>query len=934
MKPTNGRFPHRVYMGIILVIAACVLLTELVAAQGLTGTLFVTVQDEQRAAVPGALVRVTSQALIGGPREIRTSDEGRLWLPDLPPGLYRVDIEMQGFASYHAEDIRIGAGATIDRLVVLKVGAAAQSIVVQESGSRIEARDSGFESRFGPEYLETIPTTRYSMFNAIRSAPGVSPTSPASGRINTVSVFGGGVNENMFLIDGTNFTCPCQGVSRAEPSIDMIQEVQVQSAGASAEFGNIQGAVFNVVTKQGGNNFSYDASYYGQPSGLTSQPVQLRIPGSSAFSSYERIKYRDVTTNLGGPVRRDRVWFFSGYQHLRDYDSQPGADPRFPRTYQQDKLLGKLTWQLKPNLRLVGSFHDEFWVNPQIPTFVTPFEATQRQHAHVPTMTFGHLTHTLSARTLWDLRVGRFVYTRKDDPSSGNTTIPNRSDRVTGVNSGGPQQIGSLTLLRTTSKATVSHYRPRLLGVTHLFKGGTEVEKGEHRGPQIIPTGIRYVDDNGQPFQTISRDPAISGGQFITAALFATDAITLSDRLTVNIGLRFDHSRAISQDLRAIDLLGRETGDIVHGLGTMYTWNVLSPRLGVTAKLSGDGRTLLRASYGRFHQGILTAEVSQNHPGLTPTTTMAFEPATGGYTRFVSRVDTKTNLEIDRSMRSPKTDAYSIGVDRDLGGRISLALAYIHKTGTDYIAWTDLGGQYRQETRTMFDGRSVPVQVLVNSTDARLFQLTNPDGYSMTYNGLVIAAEKRMANDWFASGSYTYSKVYGLNSASNATAGGQQLSTVANVPPGTFGQDPNDLTNARGRLPNDRPHMLRAMGKANVPWTGLGIAVSMQHFSGKPWAPTAQVALPQGDRRILLEPRGSRRLSSQSLLDLRVSKTIFSRESARIELLVDVFNVLNDTAEEELATDNLYSTTNFGLPTVFMDPRRAMFGVRVHLGGN
>src|SRR5262245_29833231 len=123
MRTTNGPFPHPFYTGIMLAIAACMLLAQLAAAQGLTGTLFVTVQDEQRAAVPDAAVRVTSPALIGGSRDVRTSETGRLWLPDLPPGLYRLDIETRGFASYHAEEIRIGAGATIDRLVVLKVGA-------------------------------------------------------------------------------------------------------------------------------------------------------------------------------------------------------------------------------------------------------------------------------------------------------------------------------------------------------------------------------------------------------------------------------------------------------------------------------------------------------------------------------------------------------------------------------------------------------------------------------------------------------------------------------------------------------------------------------------------------------------------------------------------------------------------------------------------
>jgi hypothetical protein len=102
----------------------------------------------------------------------------------------------------------------------------------------------------------------------------------------------------------------------------------------------------------------------------------------------------------------------------------------------------------------------------------------------------------------------------------------------------------------------------------------------------------------------------------------------------------------------------------------------------------------------------------------------------------------------------------------------------------------------------------------------------------------------------------------------------------------------------------------------------------------KDWklAATALVTLPQSNSyRVLLEPRGSRRLSTQSLLDVRVSKTLVSGRLGRIELLVDVLNVLNDSAEESLASENLF-TVNFGQPTSFMDPRRAMVGVRLNLG--
>ena len=560
---------------------------------------------------------------------------------------------------------------------------------------------------------------------------------------------------------------------------------------------------------------------------------------------------------------------------------------------------------------------------------MTPFETTLRHHATVPAATFGHLTHTLSPNTFWELRVGRFVYSRKDDPSSGDFTTPNRFDRVTKINSGGPQQFGTVTLIRTTAKATLSHYQRDLFGADHEWKVGTQIEKGEHETPTVIPGGVRFVDNNGQPFQTVSRDPATSGGQFYTTALFAMDALTFGDRLTINAGVRFDHSRSISQDLNAVDLTARETEDVIRGLGTLFTWNVASPRLGVTAKLSDDGRTMLRASYGRFYQGPLTGEFGAVHPAMTTITTTAFDPATGDYTIPVSVVDPIINLRVDPETSAPVTDEYSVGVDRELSGRASVALAYIHKMGSDYIGWTDVGGIYRAETRTLADGRDLPVFVLLNSTADRRFVVTNPEGYSMRYNGLVVAAEKRRSNGWQAFGSYTFSRVTGLQASSGTTAGGAQLSTMAGAPP--YGRDPNDLTNARGRLPNDRPHIFRVMGTFDVHRIGVTVSANLQCFSGKPWAATTQVLLPQGDQRILLEPRGTRRLSPQTLLDARVSKTISVSQVGHIDLLFDVLNMLNDTAEEELASDDLFSP-KFGQPAIFMDPRRAMLGVRLNLG--
>jgi hypothetical protein len=357
---------------------------------------------------------------------------------------------------------------------------------------------------------------------------------------------------------------------------------------------------------------------------------------------------------------------------------------------------------------------------------------------------------------------------------------------------------------------------------------------------------------------------------------------------------------------------------------------VLSPRLGLSAKITGDGRTMLRASYGRFNQGVLTGELEPVHPGVTPTTTMAYDASTGGYTRLVSVVDPKRNLSIDPETRTPHTDEFSLAMDHQIGTRLTASAAYIHKTGSDAIGWTDTGGQYREETRVVADGQESPVLVLTNSTADRRFLLTNPGHLSLHYDGIVMALDKRLSDRWQATASYTYSKASGSQVTSNASASEAQFSTIARPVFLTFGQDPNDLTNSDGRLPNDRPHVFRTNGAAHL-GAGVLVAGSLQHFSGRPWAATAQVALPQGSQRIMLEPRGARRLSSQTLFDLRVSKSIGLGKAGTVDLILDMLNLLNDTAEEGIQSDNLSAAT-FGRPMQFMDPRRAMIGVRLNLG--
>ena len=350
------------------------------------------------------------------------------------------------------------------------------------------------------------------------------------------------------------------------------------------------------------------------------------------------------------------------------------------------------------------------------------------------------------------------------------------------------------------------------------------------------------------------------------------------------------------------------------------------PRCSITRR-----RTLLRASYGRFNQGVLTGELDPISQGTTATTTMQYDAATADFTKLVSVVDPKVNLALDPHTRAPHTDEYSLALAREVVPGLRASAAYIRKRGTDFIGWVDQAGQYVQGTTTLANDTTLPVSRLASAPSDRRFLLTNPGGLFVAYDAMVVAVDKRASKNWQASGSYTYSQARGLQVMSNGAADDPQFSTIARPGFLTFGQDPNDLTNATGRLPNDRPHVFRATTVMHLPWHGVLVAANLQSFSGKPWAASTQVSLPQGSRRILLEPRGTRRLSSQSLLDLRVSKTLSFGGVGKVDVMLDALNVLNDSAEEALVSDNLFAAT-FGKPKAFVDPRRAMVGVRLNLG--
>ena len=818
----------------------------------------------------GARVSISSPALIGGPETLITKRQRAATFQALPPGLYALAIELQGFTPYHEDDMSIGAGATIERTAVLKLAGLAESVVVEGAGSRIEARNPGFGTRFGAEDIDAIPTRRASMFDFIRAAPGISPTSPSSGDVTTVSAFGSGTNENQFLIDGTNFTCPCNGVARSEPGVDFIQEVHV----------HVRRGVRRVRQRAGRRDqrrhqagkrplsLSMPRTTDSRPR-LTSQPVTLPIPGCGEHGKRIRARAGIATSRRALAVPPCAIGSGSSLDTTSARLRQPARHrSELPENQRAGQILRKAHVAARAGMATGSELSRRALVNPERPTAGDAVRSHVRRAHSVPAMTFGHLTHTQSANTVWDVRVGRFAFSQNNDPSTGDRRPAEPFDRLDRRHRAALRNDRhASTIFRTTAKATLSHYRPALSApITSGRSAGRSNAAGITR-PALSRPGARFIDSGGQPSAVGLEPSSHVGGVFITAAVFASDAITLRRRLTITAGMRFDHSRAISQDLpRARSGRSRDRRDRPRPRNAVHVERVVAaPRCDGEAhrRRPHDAAGELWAIQPR---GVLTGELSRFTRAQPSITTVAFEPATGDYTAHLAVVDPNVNLQFDPHTRAPRTDEYS---DRRRsrgrppvrgGDRLrSQGWPRLHRVDRCRRAVSSRNAAAARRPH-------VPVFALNNSPLAhRRFLLTNPDGYSLTYNGLVWRSRNA-------------GPTAGRRSGRTRCRGPTGCSPPAErqLPARRSAQSPRRNRRPSGAIPTISPTPADGcrtiartcsalMGSFDVPRTGLVLAANLQHFSGKPWAATALVPLPQNNSaRVLLEPRGSQRLSSHN----------------------------------------------------------------------
>jgi outer membrane receptor protein involved in Fe transport len=928
---------HRVLAAAALAVLAATPLF----AQRTTGSIVGTIRDESGGVLQDVSVSVVGPNIVGA-QTATTNDEGYYRITNLPPGAYDVTFSRSGFRTVTRKALRVGVGATVEESPSLAVSQLTEELTITGDAPVVDTVSNEVGANYGRDWVENAPLRRYSFLDLAAHAPGSQQVGDGSGR---TMVYGSSYDENSFHLDGVDITENYFNEYSAEPNTDAIEEVEVLSLGAPAEYGNLAGAVYNVVTRQGTNQFHGDLNFFLQTDGLTSNNSDGLVNPDGSFVNacgesrcpWTRDKYHDFTAQLGGPILKDKLWFFASYQYQRDAQSDIGVVPDNPlafKRYYDDRYFGKLNWQINPGHKLVGTFHmDEKNTDNGLDIGYAPTTAwTRRSKTPTPGLAY---TGVLSDKSVVEVRYSGFYGDVNGGPTDPDQPrdLPRFYDLDASFVSGGHYYWYEVEPRRTTVTAKVSHLADQFLGASHDFKFGVQYSDAVARGlygyNDLIFTyryeGVQY----GYGYE---RQPFSYSGNSRNLGVFLDDTVRVNDRLSLNLGIRYDHNKAYSAEQDELDDLARPTGTRFPKTD-LYTWKQFSPRLGFNLKLTPDGKTVLKGHWGIYHRSIATGEYANViGPNVKPTFSGIWNFETNRF-EDLEFFEGNTNLGVDPNYKSPRTDQYILSLERELLTGLGGYVNYVHKRGRDYAAWQDIASTYVQvpfvdNIGANPTGQTIQVFRLTSDPEQRQFRITNPDGVGSDVNAVSFGLLKRMTGKWSLNTSATWLRATGrlTDSISGATLqsrGGLQFRD--------FGKNPNHFVNTDGRLTLDVTWAFKVQAVYQLPLGFLASASFVNHDGAhKVRRGTVRdiTNIPEGTT-VLLQKRGTLgRLPDVSLLDMRLQKDFKLGSNVRFSVFADALNLLNSDAYEGVQS-TLATSSVFLWPFDPVDPRRVMLGAKL-----
>ena len=918
-----------------------------VFAQSSNGSIGGDVADNNGGALPGVTVTALNVAT-NVSRSAVSNGAGHYEIPLLPPGTYRVSAELSGFQAVKSlVNVNVGSMATFD--VKLKP-TVSETVTVSASAPVIETTKSSVSSVVNENAIQNLPTNGRNFINFVLTTPGV----VADVRLGDISFAGQRGTMNSLVVDGANNdntffgqTVGRTGSGRApyQFSEDAVKEFQVNAGTYSAEYGRAAGAVINVVTKSGTNDFTGSAFDYYRDKSLNANNY-INVLNNRAKSAYH---YDQYGATLGGPIVRDKHFFFANFDAQRNStpnlvilggtNSAKLVIPNDPASQAAIQVLSPLAAEYaqkqNQNVYLLKTDH-EFMLNQHLSLRYNKqrFNGVNYENGSI----INSVQHTGNSNVFTDSLSGvydivpsntffnevRAQYLKDSEPGEANSTDPEAQ-----IFQGGVQVINigrnTFSPRETTIKREQLADTANYLFANHTLKAGFDYSKdnilnyfpGNFFGSFRFNSLADFTNKTPASFSQAFPGPGTTGPithpNLKELGLFVQDEFHPTADLTLNAGLRYDRQTVAQPSVLNPDAQLQAAGYRTNRIP--IDGNNWGPRLGFAWTPAADNRMVVRGGYGLFYgrtPSIMYGTATSNN-GINVQTITFTGNLIPTYPNIYPALPTGATLPkptifvFAPDFQNPKVQQGSLGVEHQLGNDFSAGVTYQYVSGTDLPRSRDINVAGPTTVTATIAGGGTTTFTRYTSRPFTNFNrvIAFESSARSKYNGLTLDLQKRFANNWQARIAWTHSTV--RDNKPDATA----VVPFSSGDDSKYASDPLNLNKDYAFGDNDIRDRIVLSGVWSLDNYARGLTSGLAHALASGWSlsgiVTYQTGYPytpivnsdlnnDGNASNDLAPgftRNSLRLPSFFSIDPRITRDIPLVGGTKLQLIAEAYNLTN-----------------------------------------
>jgi hypothetical protein len=936
----------------LLLCALCVLTAGAAHAQVQTGSITGIATDSSNAVLPGVTVTITGERLIGGAQTEVTDASGSYRFDRLSPGSYTVKFELQGFKTATFDDIRVSASfiATINGK--LEVGSVTESITVTGESPTVDTKSNVQQTVMNQEILEGVPSGR-DPWSVAKLIPGVQVATYDVGGTQSIqqsslSSHGSNTNDVSYNIDGAIVNWPGGGGGATMLYYDqgMFEEVNYMTSAIPAEV-MVGGVSINMVTKDAGNKWRGDMRY-NFSSGCLEQPtaagqratvgclendnVQNGIDDGSLPSTFLGNPVQtmwDFNIAGGGAIVKDKLWVNGSIRRwivdklvaARNSNGTQAIDDNTLKNYSAKGVYAASSnqkWSLSYNWnnKIRGHRRDGTFQAPDIASLVqtNPASSTQAKYTGI--------RNKLVYESSFSLMDGQTNYFYQPDTAA---TAVRMEDATLNKSDFAAQRHEEQPNSRLQFDNTVS-YAMQALGGDHLFKSGVQFARLYFESRYDVQNNMYLLYSNARATSVREYNtPTTSKNIDRVLGLFVQDAWSVGRKLTLNLGLRFDHNTGELPDQS--NPQRQFVGPQTLSSSTPISQNLFVWRTGLSFDPLSDGHTAIKASYSRYGLQVGIDRVMNVNPFSSSFQTCPWtDPNNDGIAQASEIQQAQCSGFPELNIRYgdsngfnwPHSDEVTAGIERQVMRDMRVGVMYYYRTNRDQIGLRNTAvpsSAYVPFTISVPNGPGGTLNS-PKTTTATVYNLRpefnglqnnvidNQPYLDTTYTGIEFTAQKRLSRRWQMTGGLTIGKNNGGLNTFNSGTSGQSLGNGNDL------NDPNFTAFSEGLVGNDSNVAFRLSGSYMIPGD-VTIAGSVISNAGYPFVSTYSVTraaaaavgvnLTRASQLVALSQRGDERLPTMTLADISISRT-FKLGPRRIVPRFDIFNLMNANTADSIGT--------------------------------